>query len=81
MLIKLSLVGPLYLSHRYYFPKNIGFLSLKTRFVLANSVDPDEMPLNQFIKKKFPQQNLECKIVITVFFKHNLVFKKTAPRR
>ena len=28
----------------FNFQKNIAFLSLKINFVLANSVDPDEMP-------------------------------------
>ena len=31
-------------GHRLLFPNKIVFLSLKTVFVLANSVDPDEMP-------------------------------------
>ena len=30
-------------GHRIEFPKTIVFLSLKIRFVLANSEDPDEM--------------------------------------
>ena len=40
--------GPLYASrgHRLLFPNKIAFLKniLKIVFVLANSVDPDEMP-------------------------------------
>ena len=31
-------------GHRLQFQKNIIFLSLKIDFVLANSIDPDEMP-------------------------------------
>ena len=31
-------------GHRLLFPNKIAFLSLKIVFVLANSVDPDEMP-------------------------------------
>ena len=37
---------PLYTSrgHRLLFPNKIIFLSLKIFYVLANGVDPDEMP-------------------------------------
>ena len=31
-------------GRRLLFPQNIVFISLKIRFVLANSADPDEMP-------------------------------------
>ena len=38
--------GPLCIlrGHRLKFPKNTIFVSLKVDFVLASSVDPDEMP-------------------------------------
>ena len=32
------------MGHRFLFQNKIVFLSLKIVFVLANSVDPDEMP-------------------------------------
>ena len=41
-----TLDGPLYIlrAHRLEFPDKIVFLTLKIIFVLAKSVDPDEMP-------------------------------------
>ena len=43
--------GPLYIlrGHRLLFPHRSVFLLLKILFVIANSVDPDEMPHNVFI--------------------------------